>query len=129
MIERFETLGYIESSIETINDGWSGVCVTRKAMSLETETGLSLGVEITAPSDTRWLNQATLVLAACQEGWDCCLEYRNSQWVLWKYYSIHADDNDVIENLKLQLALAYYFEHELLQPIKKQKPRLWRGKL
>ena len=98
-------------------------------MWLETETGLCLGVEITAPSDTRWLNQATLVLAACQEGWDCCLEYRNSQWVLWKYYSIHADDNDVIENLKLQLALAYYFEHELLQPIKKQKPRLWRGKL
>ena len=129
MIERFEALGYIESSIETINDGWSGVCATRKAMWLETETGFSLGVEITPPSDTRWLNQATLVLAACQEGWDCCLEYRNSQWVLWKYYSIQADDNDVIENLKLQLALAYYFEHELLHPIKKQKPRLWRGKL
>ncbi|MDN3611057.1 hypothetical protein QWZ16_15385 [Vibrio ostreicida] len=61
---------------------------------------IALGLRIEPPPQPQWVAQASLVLAACEEGWDCCLDHRDEQWIFWRCYSCKIDDESLVSSVK-----------------------------
>ncbi|MFW7522855.1 hypothetical protein ACODM8_01770 [Vibrio ostreicida] len=129
MIERLVAMGLVETDQRPQDSEWQGQCARRPLKWLIAEHYIALGLRIEPPPQPQWVTQASLVLAACEEGWDCCLDHRDEQWIFWRCYSCKIDDESLVSSVKMQLALARYLEQELLKPTPVTHSRIWRNKL
>lgn len=129
MFERLLAMGYIDTTDLPSNSHWQARCAGRLACWLISEYYFTFGIMITPPTHRSWSMQATLVLAAFEQGRDCALEKRGDEWVLWSYYSNELDDDTLTSSIQLQLALAHYLERDMLKIAPANKPRVWRKKL
>ena len=129
MFERLLAMSYIDTTDLPSNSHWQVSCAGRLASCITSEYYFTFGIMITPPTDRSWLRQATLVLAACEQGWDCALEKRGEEWVLWSCYPNDLDDEELTTSIQLQLALIHYLERDMLKTAAANKPRIWRKKL
>ncbi|NRB66623.1 MAG: hypothetical protein HRU48_04510 [Vibrio sp.] len=129
MIERLIAMGYLVTDNLQDDSQWQGQCASRRIRWLKSEHCVTIGIQIEPPSNPVWSIQASLVLAACEEGWECGLDHNNQEWVLWRYYPSDLDDQELVSSFKMQLALGRYLEQEMLKPTALSKPRIWRRKL
>lgn len=87
----------------------------KEAIIIDKKTAATIGIILTPNTSliSQWVTQATLLLAASKESHDCALEYRNDNWMLWHYYDINHDD-DELEQLSIRhLALGRFLENGL----------------
>ncbi|MYM58567.1 hypothetical protein GTG28_04955 [Vibrio sp. OCN044] len=129
MFDRLLAMNYIDTADLPANSHWQARCAGRLARCIASEYYFTLGILITPPNERSWLRQATLVLAACEQGRDCALEQRGEEWILWSYYPNELDDKELKTSVQLQLALVHYLERDMLKSTLVTKPRLWRKKL
>ncbi|NOH63225.1 hypothetical protein [Vibrio sp. RE88] len=129
MIERLIAMGYLDTDSTSDDSQWQGQCASRRLRWLQSEHYVTIGMQIEPPQNRLWSTQASLVLAICEEGWDCSLENRDDEWILWRCYPNNLDDETLISSIKMQLALSRYLEQEMLKPVPASKPRIWRSKL
>lgn len=130
MINRLIKTGCLELLTSSDDTIFEYVCngINAKWLQVCGEDG-TLGLLVNPPDSAVWHLQATLLLAASKEGWECGLECRDSHWILWRRYSNEFDDECLLNTLRMHLAVVRYLEEKLIAKSKERVRRYWGPKI
>ncbi|WP_299493651.1 hypothetical protein [uncultured Shewanella sp.] len=88
----------------------------KEAILIDKKTAATIGIILTPNTNhlSLWATQATLLLVASKESHDTSLEYRNDNWMLWHYYDISHENEDLEQKCIKHLALGRFLENGLI---------------